>query len=144
MTELDEIAATLEDYATAYCAKDIDALMLVFDASDEISVIGTGVDELCCGTQSVKDLFLRNFAEASATQFEWGWSNTIISNGHAVVSQCLTIHLSTKNGAISVPVRWSVVLKKLERWVWIHRHASTAADSQVRGQAYPCPSQEHT
>ena len=43
------IFSTLEDYAKVYCAKDIDSLMHVFDDSDNISVIGTGGDELCVG-----------------------------------------------------------------------------------------------
>ncbi|MGF1755776.1 nuclear transport factor 2 family protein [Vibrio makurazakiensis] len=137
MQELDEIVATLEDYAKAYCAKDIDALMLVFDSNENISVIGTGEDELCSGIQSVKKLFLRNFSEASATQFEWGWSDIVVSDKCAVVSQCLTIHLKTEQGAICVPIRWTVVLKKTDRWVWLHRHASTASSAQVKGQAYP-------
>lgn len=36
------IMATLEDYATAYCAKEIDALMSVFTDGEGISVIGNG------------------------------------------------------------------------------------------------------
>ena len=31
MNEQEAIMETLEDYSTAYCAKDIDALMSVFD-----------------------------------------------------------------------------------------------------------------
>lgn len=139
MQQYDEILATLEAYAKAYCAKDIDALMLVFDASEEISVIGTGEDELCSGVKAVKELFVRNFAEATALKFEWGWRDVIISNQCAVVSQCLTINLNTEDGQICVPVRWTVVLKKLDRWVWVHRHASTASGSQAKGQAYPAP-----
>ncbi|EGU46993.1 hypothetical protein VIOR3934_13717 [Vibrio orientalis CIP 102891 = ATCC 33934] len=137
MQEQEEIRATLEDYAKAYCAKDIDALMSVFDPSGNISVIGTGGDELCSGAPAVRELFQRNFAEATASKFEWGWSDIVISSGSAVVSQCLTIYLNTEDGEISVPVRWTVALKKVERWVWIHRHASTASGSQEKGQAYP-------
>ena len=70
MTEEQEIRSTLEDYAKAYCAKDIDSLMHVFEDCDDISVIGTGADELCVGRGSVKVLFLRNFAEATANEFE--------------------------------------------------------------------------
>ena len=40
----DAIIATLDDYANAYCAKDIDSLMRVFDDTGNISVIGTGED----------------------------------------------------------------------------------------------------
>ena len=87
------ILATLDDYANAYCAKDVASLMRVFDDSDNISVIGTGADELCIGRDAVKNLFLRNFSEATANKFEWDWVDTRISRNHAVISVTLTIHL---------------------------------------------------
>ena len=62
----ESIILTLEDYAQAYCAKDIDSMMQVFDDTDNISVIGTGADELCVGGGQIRDLFLRNFEEATA------------------------------------------------------------------------------
>jgi len=132
------ITATLDEYANAYCAKDIDSIMRVFDDTDNISVIGTGADELCIGRDAVKDLFLRNFSEATANKFEWDWLDTRISSNHAVISTTLTIHLEYMENQLSVPLRWTVVLKKEnDRWVWIHRHASTAASNQDDGQAYP-------
>ena len=132
------ITATLDEYAKAYCAKDIDSIMRVFDDTDNISVIGTGMDELCVGRAAVKDLFLRNFSEATANKFEWDLVDTRISRNHAVISVTLTIHLEYMENQLSVPLRWTVVLKKEnDRWVWIHRHASTAASNQDDGQAYP-------
>ncbi len=132
------IKQTLEDYANAYCAKDLEALMEVFDDSDNISVIGTGGDELCVGQEQVRSLFLRNFEEATATKFKWDWLDVRVSEDHAVVSVTLTIHLIYNEENLKVPIRWSVVLKnKDNRWVWIHRNASAAASSQSEGQAYP-------
>ena len=137
MTE-EAINSTLEDYAKAYCAKDINSLMRVFDDTDNISVIGTGADELCVGRAAVENLFLRNFSEATAYKFEWDWVDTRISKNHAVISVTLTIYLETTENQIKVPLRWTVVLKhENDRWVWIHRHASTAASNQGEGQAYP-------
>ena len=131
-----EIKSTLEDYAEAYCAKDIDSLMRVFDDSDNISVIGTGVDELCVGRSAVKELFLRNFSEATANKFEWDWVDIRISGNHAVIS--VTLHLVYMEDQLAVPIRWTVVVKNENgRWVWIHRHASTAASTQDEGEAYP-------
>lgn len=133
-----EIKLTLEDYSKAYCNKDIDALMSVFDDSDNISVIGTGSDELCVGRKEVKELFIRNFKEATATKFEWDWIDIRISNNHAVVSVTLVIHLKNSEEYIEVPIRWTVVLKNnSNRWVWIHRNASLAASNQDEGMAYP-------
>ncbi|WOH36379.1 nuclear transport factor 2 family protein [Thalassotalea fonticola] len=137
MTEEQEIKSTLEDYAKAYCAKDIDSLMEVFDDSNNISVIGTGADELCTGRDSVRELFIRNFAEATANEFEWLWSNIIISNNYAVVAIALVIHLEYQGNNLEIPIRWSVALRKTERWVWLHRHASSPASNQDEGQAYP-------
>ena len=136
--EKKSIMATLEDYATAYCAKDIDALMQVFADGEDISLIGTGGDELCGGREAVKKVFSRNFEEATAYQFEWHWSHIIVSNDHAAVAITLTIHLEYQGKDLKVPVRWTVALKKDRgRWAWLHRHASSVASSQDEGQAYP-------
>ena len=132
------VRATLEDYARTYCAKDIDGLMAVFDDSDDISVIGTGAEELCVGRQEVRQLFLNNFSEAQATQFEWGWSHISQINNQAVVAVILKIHIDLDGVLLQVPIRWTVALRHNgKRWVWLHRHASTAAASQDEGQAYP-------
>lgn len=132
------IMATLEDYATAYCAKDIDALMNVFVDGEGISLIGSGGDELCAGREAVKNVFIRNFEEATAHQFQWHWSHIIISKDHAIVAITLIIHLEYQGNDLKVPIRWTVVLVKDQgRWAWLHRHASSAASSQDEGQAYP-------
>jgi hypothetical protein len=74
MPETDSILATLEEnavletlneYAVAYCAKDLDRLMAVFDDCEDISLIGTGADELCAGRSEVAAVFQRNFEEAT-------------------------------------------------------------------------------
>lgn len=138
MTEEEAILATLEEYAEAYCAKDIDRLMVLFGDGDDISLIGTGSDELCAGRTEIKGLFLRNFSEATATSFQWEWKQVTLAGDFAVVAITLTIHLDTQNGSIKVPVRWTVALaRRCGRWRWLHRHASSAANSQEKGTAYP-------
>ena len=49
MSNADQIMATLEEYAAAYCAKDLERLMAIFVDGEDISLIGTGADELCSG-----------------------------------------------------------------------------------------------
>ncbi len=137
MSEIAAIKETLVQYASAYCDKNIDALMSLFDDSDEISVIGTGADELCTDRGSVRALFLRNFAEAQAKKFQFLWSNIIVSKDHATVAVSLVIHLECQGELVEIPLRWTVVMKYTDRWVWLHRHASAAAVSQEDGAAYP-------
>lgn len=132
------VLTTLDDYANAYCARDIEAMMAVFDNSDEISVIGTGMEELCSGRSEVRRLFLRNFRDAHANRFEWDWVRATVDGDFAVIAVTLKIDLDLDGKQILVPLRWTVALRRSgDRWVWIHRHASTSASDQSSGRAYP-------
>ena len=138
MPQQDEVLATLEEYAAAYCAKDLDRLMAIFVDGDDISLIGTGADELCSGREAVAAVFKRNFRDATATQFEWDWKAVAIHCGAAVVAVSLNIHLVIDGEPLIVPFRWTVSLVEVEgEWKWVHRHASSAANSQDEGSAYP-------
>jgi len=138
MTEEEAVLATLEEYAAAYCSKDIVRQMAIFDDGDDISMIGTGADELCAGRSAVEAIFVRNFSDATATRFAWAWIHVTVRETCAVVAASLTIHLEIDGSPIEVPVRWTVSLvKKADQWKWLHRHASSAAGSQDEGTAYP-------
>lgn len=138
MTPERDLLATLDEYADAYCAKDIDRLMRLFDEGDDVSVIGTGEDELCSGRAEIQDLFRRNFAEATAHTFDWHWTQVTVRRDTGVIAASLTIHLDIDDQPMQVPVRWTVALSRRDdRWVWLHRHASSAAGSQRAGTAYP-------
>ncbi|WP_419904849.1 nuclear transport factor 2 family protein [Kiloniella sp.] len=138
MSEQNKVMATLEEYSAAYCAKDTDRLMRIFADDDSISLIGTGADELCAGPAAIREVFDRNFAEATANQFEWHWKQITIVGDSAVVAITLSIHLIFDGQAITVPIRWTVSLSRIDGvWKWLHRHASAAATSQDEGTAYP-------
>jgi len=138
MTEEQAVLTTLEDYAAAYCTKDIARQMAIFDDGDDISMIGTGADELCAGRSEVEAVFTRNFSEATATRFAWQWRHVTLRESCAVVAASLTIHLEVDGKPIEVPVRWTVsLIKRANGWKWLHRHASSAAASQDDGTAYP-------
>jgi ketosteroid isomerase-like protein len=133
-----ELRATLEEYAEAYCAKDVDRLMALFDGGDDISVIGTGADELCYGPAAIRELFQRNFREATAERFEWHWTKVTLREDTGVIATTLTIHLDLDGRKVAVPLRWTVTLHRKDgSWRWLHRHASSAAGSQDEGTAYP-------
>ena len=138
MTSREAVLTTPDEYAEAYCAKDTNRLMALFDDGDGISVIGTGADELCSDRSAVRALFERNFGEATASRFEWHWRDVVVTDSFAVVATTLTIHLDTDTGPLQVPVRWTVALvRRGKHWRWLHRHASAAAGAQDQGKAYP-------
>lgn len=138
MSDKQLILDTLERYAEAYCKKRTDQLMELFVDSDEISLIGTGEDELCVGAAEIRGVFERNFAEATATKFEWLWQQITIIGSSAIVAVTLKIHLTIDDQNLQIPIRWTVGLAKIDgNWRWLHRHASAAANSQDKGSAYP-------
>lgn len=138
MADRNNILDTLNEYADAYCTKDIARLMDIFIDGEGISLIGTGADELCSGRKEVASIFERNFRDATATQFEWGWKDVAIHGNAATVSIALRIHLIVDDEPLTVPIRWTVSLVKIgPAWKWVHRHASAAAGSQDEGTAYP-------
>ncbi|PSL21386.1 nuclear transport factor 2 family protein [Shimia abyssi] len=141
MPQQEAVLATLEEYAAAYCAKDLDRLMAIFVDGQGISLIGTGADELCSGREAVAAVFERNFRDATATRFEWDWKDVAIYRGAATVAVTLNIHLEIEGEPLVVPVRWTVSLVEVSNeWKWVHRHASSAASSQDEGTAYPAGS----
>ena len=138
MTDQDQVLATLEEYAAAYCTKDLDRLMAIFVDDGAMSLIGTGSDELCSGRNAVAAVFARNFRDATATRFEWGWKDIAIHEKSATVAIEVNIHLKINDEPVVVPVRWTVSLVLTPAgWKWVHRHASAAAGSQEEGSAYP-------
>ena len=138
MDERNSVLTTLDAYAEAYCAKDIQRLMAVFDDGNDISLIGTGEDELCSGRNAVQKVFERNFTEATARKFEWGWQHVTIVDGFAIVATTVNIHLLAGESQIVVPIRWTIgLVRRPNGWRWLHRNASTAAVSQESGSAYP-------
>lgn len=137
-TDHECVLATLDEYADAYCAKDLDRLMAIFVEGEAISLIGTGSDELCSGRSAVTSIFSRNFNDATAKLFQWGWKDVAIHGNAATVAISLVIHLVIDEEALNIPVRWTVSLVRVgDDWKWVHRHASSAANSQDKGAAYP-------
>jgi len=112
--------------------------MAIFVDGEGISLIGAGTDELCSGGRAVAAVFERNFRDATATQFEWGWTDVAIHGGSATVAIALKIHLEIDGQPLTIPVRWTDSLAAADAgWMWVHRHASAAASSQDGGSAYP-------
>jgi len=133
----DEVLATLDEYAVAYCNKDTDRIMRLF-ADEDISLIGTGADELCSGHTEVRAVFDRNFSEATAEKFDWQWRHIIVVENTAVIAVTFDLRLKTSAGPLVVPIRWTVSLvRRTDGWKWLHRHASAAAGGQKAGGAYP-------
>jgi hypothetical protein len=106
-----------------------------FDTGDDISIIGTGEDELCSGQGQVRDLLQHNFADATANRFEWHSTQVTVREDTGVIAITLTIHLDIDGEQLQIPLRWTVACKRHQhRRVWLYRHASSAPRKPRTGQ----------
>ena len=60
------VRETLDRFAQAYAAWDIDPVMRVFAPGDDIQLMGTGADEIRLGRGAVREQIERDFAEPAA------------------------------------------------------------------------------
>lgn len=138
MSAEEAVLATLDRYAELYGAKDVDGVTALFADDPDVLVIGTGADERPRGRNEIRVLFARNFAEAEQTRFEWTWRRVAAAGDGAWVAAEAVVHVTIGGAETAIPIRFTVVLEQRNgAWVWLHRHASTAAAGQQSGRAYP-------
>lgn len=137
-TEIEAIEQTLRDYAAAYAAADLDAMMGLFTTANTLGGIGTGEDEYLFGHEATRALFERNFAGAVDVQISWGKRHIEVLTDAAWIQAKAEVSGVEGGKPFSVPLRWSIVLvKEGGSWKWSHRHVSVAAGGQDEGTAYP-------
>ena len=132
------VCGTLDRYAERYGAKDVDGVTELFADDPDVLLIGTGADERWVGRPEVRRQFGRNFAEAERTRFEWISRHVVAAGDAAWVAADAVVHVTVDGAERSIPIRFTVVLEQRDGdWVWLHRHASVAAEGQPSGAAYP-------
>jgi uncharacterized protein (TIGR02246 family) len=132
------VLATLDRYAERYGEKDVDGVTELFADDPDVILIGTGADERWVGRREIRRQFARNFAEAERTRFEWVSRHVAATGDGAWVAADAVVHVVVDGVERSIPIRFTVVLEQRDGvWVWLHRHASVAAEGQSSGTAYP-------
>jgi ketosteroid isomerase-like protein len=136
--DIEAIEQTLVDYASAYAASDIEAMMGLFSVFHTLGGIGTGGDEYLFGHEATRALFERNFKGAEGVRIDWGEYHVEVLSDAAWVQAKAEVSGAEDGKKFSVPLRWSIVLVREQgKWKWSHRHVSVAAGSQEEGTAYP-------
>ena len=132
------VLATLDLHAERYGAKDVEGVTDLFADDPDVLLIGTGADERWLGKGQIRHQFVRNFAEAERTRFEWRSRHVAAAGDAAWVAADAVVHVTVEGEERSIPIRFTVVLeRRAGAWVWLHRHASVAAGGQPSGAAYP-------
>ena len=133
-----DILATLDRYSRAYAKHDLVGILGLFAQDSDVVLIGTGADEKRIGFEEVKAQFERNFGETETSTIAWRWHKVSILREMAWVAADAAIEVIVQGRKTQFPIRMTIVLERRDgSWLWVHRHASVPAPSQVTGTAYP-------
>lgn len=132
-----EVIATMEQYATAYRKKDIQAFSTIF--APEISGFGSGADEVIRDHAGLLHQIRRDMMQADVHSVEFS-DRQIFGDGRvAWVTSKSTMTFSIGGSAKQALFgRSTMVLKNTgSRWVIVQLHFSLPFGGQSTGQSFP-------
>ncbi|MCX6278896.1 MAG: PAS domain-containing protein [Bacteroidetes bacterium] len=135
-----QVRAAFEKYMLVYFTQRNAAATFAM-MGEELSVIGTALDEIALDPKSAKTLYLRDFSQIP---------NPIEYNFQTVKVQVLTAEVGLVNAVICIKteignsllkmdgLRLSAIFKKSgAEWIIIHKHFSSPTNDNVEGESYP-------
>jgi ketosteroid isomerase-like protein len=131
----------IDQVAEAFEERDIEKMMSLFSDGDDLVVIGTGADERKVGKSEARSLFKRDWAQSEASSIIYNWR--VVSSVGSVAWAAMdgSVYARVGQREIHLPVRLSLVLKKVgNRWQIVHWHVSVPASGQPSGEAWPMSS----
>lgn len=132
------ICNLLEEYSQAYHDKDIEGILELFVASEELVVIGTGDDEWVNGINELKSGFERDMDQADSINVKFRDISISSSGNVAWISGHMNMEATVGGQDIYLPGRLTaVVLNKNEKWLFANLHYSLPCDLQEEGKAWP-------
>lgn len=131
-----EIRATLDSWFHAYSNRDAESLLSMVAPDDNVVFIGTDADEKKVGREGLLEGLKRDFSQADAITVDLPWVSVSGTGTVAWVAADYIYHVITEDLKVQVKGRLTLVMeKRTDKWLIVHAHFSSPADSQ--GKAFP-------
>jgi len=120
-----EVKEVLNKLVEAFKTGDVDALLSLFAADPDVTVIGLGVGERKIGLEAIRPHFERDFIDTSSILVEW--KDFVFSGAGSVawVSGEAKVKILSKITEVSTEIRFTAVFEKREdRWLFLQIHNS--------------------
>jgi uncharacterized protein (TIGR02246 family) len=132
------VMAVLNRFCEAYVTRDVDRLLSLFAADDDVLVIGTGQDERRVGRPAIRAQVERDWAQSDACRFHWTWHSVSAAGPVAWLAAEGDIDAQVGEQHATLPVRLTCVLeKRAGEWLFVQFHTSAPASGQARGESFP-------
>jgi uncharacterized protein (TIGR02246 family) len=131
------IRKVLDEFAAAYSARDVEAVLSLFSKDPRAVLVGTGADEIRIGPDQFREQTERDLSQAESIELHLG---DVMVSGHGDVAWTFAepVVTATVGGQqMRMPVRMTLVLVQ-EGGDWrIHSgHLSVAATEQASGESF--------
>lgn len=132
-----EVDQVIRHMLAAYKDRDISALMRHFAPDEDVSLVGTGGDELRVGLTQVREQIERDWLQTDGISISYA-VRTLSAAG--VVAWALlegAFNITAEGQAMDLPARISLIFEKRHGvWLIVHGHFSTPAAGQAQGQSF--------
>jgi ketosteroid isomerase-like protein len=132
------VMAVLDQFKQAYQEREIKPLLAVFAPDPDVVVYGTGADEKRVGLSEIQKQVERDWDQADASTFEWGWHSVSAAGPVAWVAADTFAHAMLAGQEVYIPLRFTAVLeRRATGWVCVQAHISTPESGQAEGESFP-------
>jgi ketosteroid isomerase-like protein len=132
------VLAVMERFMEAYRTRDIDALLALTPADDDLFLFGTGRDERRVGREEFRYQAERDWSQTDELDFNLT-DYRISSAGPVAWVAAEGVGQGRVNGQVfEFPMRMTSVLKKEgDEWCMVQSHVSLPAPEQEEGDSVP-------
>jgi uncharacterized protein (TIGR02246 family) len=126
------LQAALDEFNSAWAARDLEGLLSLFAEDDDVVLLGSDQRETARGREELSRLLRYFFEQPIAYWWEWDRREVFAVDQLAwVVTEGIIVEAGPHE-ELRVPYRFTGVLQEREgRWVWVLFHGSVPDETEV-------------
>ena len=131
------VQKTLEQFRRGYELKDMELIVGCF-ADEDVTIIGTAVDEKRIGLGQIKFQVERDWSQTQSIRMSY--ADTLISSSGSVAWSISDVDIVVESGGqtISLQARFTVVMEEIRQtWRIRHSHLSLPDRDTDEGDSFP-------
>ncbi len=132
-----EIKALIEEMWTRYAQKDLEGCLEFWANDPDVTVIGTGVDEVRLGAEELRNAMKRDFEQAGSITQSIEWLRISAVRDAAWSAGTITLTTTVNGNEVVLPARQTnVCVKQSGAWRIVQLHLSLPAMDQGAGRSW--------